>query len=173
VRVNFQYAVDVLCGSLNRACDVKKLFQYIGMKNTQSPIRIEFVFANESYYDPEFNRTFYPSQAKLFACDQPVLLPHVSREKCTCMDCNAMCPKINRTKTHHVLSPNSTWTEKVISTVNKLHLPTKAAIILYVIFVVLFAVVNAALSICNANTEKRQRQEQRLAQSTSNYHRPD
>ena len=44
------------------------------------------------------NDTFQPSKAKMFACDQPVILPHVSRQKCTCMDCNAMCPKINYTK---------------------------------------------------------------------------
>jgi hypothetical protein len=85
VRINFQYAIDVLCGSLNRICDAKKLFQYIGLQNTQSPIKIDFVFINETYYDEELQRTFYPSQATIFPCDQPVILPHISRQKCTCM----------------------------------------------------------------------------------------
>lgn len=85
VRINFQYAVDILCGSLNRACDVKKLFQYIGLKNTQAPIKIDFVFVNGTYHDRELQRTFRPSNATMFACDQPVILPHVSRQKCTCM----------------------------------------------------------------------------------------
>src|SRR5690349_21272779 len=76
VRINFQYAVDVLCGSLNRACDVKKLFQYIGLKNSQSPVKIEFVFTNDTYYDSQLQRTFQPSKAKMFACDEPVILPH-------------------------------------------------------------------------------------------------
>jgi hypothetical protein len=70
---------------MNRACDVKKLFQYIGLKNAQSPIKIDFVFINETYYDQELNRTFQPSKATMFACDQPVILPHISRQKCTCM----------------------------------------------------------------------------------------
>jgi hypothetical protein len=87
VRINFQYAIDILCGTLNRACDVKKLFQYIGLKNTQSPIKIDFIFANNTYHDKELNRTFKPSQATMFACDQPVILPHISRQKCTCMVC--------------------------------------------------------------------------------------
>ena len=90
VRINFQYAVDILCGSLNRACDAKKLFQYIGLKNTQSPIKIEFVFINGTFFDPELRRTFQPSAATMFACDQPVILPHVSRHKCTCMVSNGL-----------------------------------------------------------------------------------
>jgi hypothetical protein len=85
VRINFQYAVDILCGSLNRACDTRKLFEFIGMKNTQAAIKIDFVFINQTYTDIELNRTFQPSNASLFACDQPVILPHVARQKCTCM----------------------------------------------------------------------------------------
>jgi len=85
VRLNFQYAIDILCGSLNRVCDAKKLFQYIGLKNDQSPMKIDFVFINDTYYDKELQRTFQPSQATMFSCDQPVILPHVSRQKCTCM----------------------------------------------------------------------------------------
>ena len=85
VRINFQYALDILCGTSNRACDVKTLFNYIGIKNDQSPIKIDFVFINQSYYDVELQRTFTPSNATMFACDQAVVLPHVSRAKCTCM----------------------------------------------------------------------------------------
>ena len=95
VRINFQYAIDILCGSLNRACDVKKLFQYIGLKNTQSPIKIEFVFINDTYHDRGLQRTFRPSQATMFACDQAVILPHVSRQKCTCMVCKCFCKWLN------------------------------------------------------------------------------
>ena len=88
--------MDILCGSLNRACDVKRLFQYIGLKNTQAPIKIDFVFINESsYFDPELNRVFHSSNATMFACDQEVILPHVSRQKCTCMvRCNLLNEEI-------------------------------------------------------------------------------
>ena len=85
VRLNFQYAIDILCGSLNRACDTKKLFKFIGMDNQQSPMKMDFVFINDTYYDHELQRTFRPSQARMFACDEPVILPHVSKQKCTCM----------------------------------------------------------------------------------------
>ncbi|CAF3236695.1 unnamed protein product [Rotaria sp. Silwood2] len=85
VRMNFQYAIDILCGSINRACDHKKLFKYIGADNTQTPLKIDFIFVNGTYYDAELDRTFQPSQESMFTCDQPVILPHISREKCTCM----------------------------------------------------------------------------------------
>ena len=152
VRINFQYAVDVLCGSLNRACDVKKLFQYIGMKNTQSPIKIDFVFVNGTYYDAELRRTFYPSEAKLFACDQAVILPHVSRQKCTCMDCNAMCPKMKAVAAVASIARNSSLIDRVKFRVSHLHLTTKLAIGIYVLFVILFISVNTCLYLCNMNS---------------------
>ena len=73
--MNFQYSIDLLCGSLNRACDVKMIFEYMGIRNTQSPIKVDFVFVNETYFDKELNRTFQPSKMKIFSCDQPVILP--------------------------------------------------------------------------------------------------
>jgi hypothetical protein len=48
-------------------------------------MKIDFIFINDTYYDKELQRTFQPSQATMFSCDQPVILPHVSRQKCTCM----------------------------------------------------------------------------------------
>ncbi|CAF3696663.1 unnamed protein product [Rotaria sp. Silwood1] len=83
VRMNFQYAIDILCGSTNRICDHKKLFKYIGADNTQTVLKIDFVFVNGTYYDQELNRTFQPSLGSMFSCDQPVILPHISRQKCT------------------------------------------------------------------------------------------
>ncbi len=77
--------MDILCGSLNRACDAKKLFKFIGIDSQQSPMKIDFVFINDTYYDTELQHTFHPSQASMFACDQPVILPHISKQKCTCM----------------------------------------------------------------------------------------
>jgi hypothetical protein len=55
------------------------------MDSQQSPIKIDFVFINGTYYDSEVQRTFHPSEASMFSCDQPVILPHVSKQKCTCM----------------------------------------------------------------------------------------
>lgn len=89
VRLNFQYAVDILCGSLNRACDAKRLFHFMGLENTQAPIKIDFVFLNESeHYDRELNRNFQSSQLKMFSCDNEVILPHYSGQKCACMVMN-------------------------------------------------------------------------------------
>jgi hypothetical protein len=155
VRINFQYAVDILCGSLNRACDVKKLFQYIGLKNTQSPIKIDFVFVNGTYYDKQFQRTFQPSTAKMFSCDQPVILPHVSRQKCTCMDCNAMCPKINNTKIKSLITENSTLVEKVKSKISSLHRITIVAIILYIIFVIVFIFSHILFSVWKFTIDRK------------------
>lgn len=70
---------------MNRQCDAKRLFEYVGLKNDQSEIKMEFVFINQTYYDPQFRRTFQPAQAPMFACNQSVILPHISRQKCTCM----------------------------------------------------------------------------------------
>ncbi|CAF3027737.1 unnamed protein product [Rotaria socialis] len=155
VRINFQYAVDVLCGSLNRACDVKKLFQYIGLKNTQSPIKIDFVFVNGTYYDPEVKRKFQPSSAKMFACDQPVILPHMSREKCTCMDCNAMCPKMNNTKTKVSSQKNNTLIEKIKSKIYNFHIVTIVAIGLYILFVIMFMISYVFICIWNMKSDEK------------------
>jgi hypothetical protein len=155
VRINFQYAVDILCGSLNRACDVKKLFQYIGLKNSQSPIKIDFVFVNGTYYDVELQRTFHPSKANMFACDQPVILPHVSRQKCTCADCNAMCPKINNTKIRIIPKENSTLIEKVKLHLFNLHRITIITIGVYILFVIAFIFSNILLSIWTWTSNKK------------------
>lgn len=154
VRINFQYAVDVLCGSLNRQCDVKKLFQYIGMKNTQSPIKIDFVFVNGSYYDRELRRTFRPSTAQMFACDQPVLLPHVSRQKCTCMDCQTMCPKVDQKKRIQLQTNQTDWIERLQTLIIDLPLTTKLVVIIYFLFVLLFIFVNLILGLCHFKRSK-------------------
>ncbi|CAF3430581.1 unnamed protein product [Rotaria sp. Silwood2] len=85
VQVNSQYVIDILCGSLNRSCDYKKLFEFIGLKNSYEKLKIDFVFVNGTYYDTELDRKFQPPQASMFTCDQPVILPHISKPKCTCM----------------------------------------------------------------------------------------
>lgn len=154
VRVNFQYAVDILCGSLNRQCDIRKIFDYIGVKNDQSPAKIDFVFINDTYYDPRAKRTFIPSTAKMFACDEPVILPHLSKEKCTCMDCNAMCPKINNTKTVTLITKNSTFHEKLKSKLLNLHIVTVIAIGLYSVFVLMFFIACFILCICNVRDKQ-------------------
>ena len=155
VRINFQYAVDILCGSLNRACDVKKLFQYIGLQNTQSPIKIDFVFVNSTYHDRELQRTFQPSNATMFACDQPVILPHASRQKCTCMDCNAMCPKIPEIKSKHLISANASLVERVKGKLYSLPRITVIAIGIYIIFVLTFIFSNILLSLWNFTSRKK------------------
>ena len=155
VRINFQYAVDVLCGSLNRACDVKKLFQYIGLKNSQSPIRIEFVFANGTHYDTQLQRTFQPSRTKMFACDEPVILPHISKAKCTCMDCNAMCPKINQSRVAVLPIANDTLIDRVRGKLNNLHHVTIIAIGVYILFVLAFIFSLILLSIRNLTNSKK------------------
>ncbi len=155
VRINFQYAVDILCGSLNRACDVKKLFQYMGLKNEQSPIKIEFIFGNDTYYDRQLQRTFQPLKAKTFACDEPVILPHVSRQKCTCMDCNAMCPKLNHTKVKNIVTVNGTLVEKFKNEIFNLHRVTIVTIGIYILFVIAFIFSNILLSIWNWTSQKR------------------
>ncbi|CAF0938558.1 unnamed protein product [Adineta ricciae] len=156
VRINFQYAIDILCGSLNRACDVKKLFQYIGLKNTQSPIKIEFVFINDTYHDRELQRTFRPSQATMFACDQAVILPHVSRQKCTCMDCNAMCPRVsNHTKTKSMITSKSTLIERMKAKLGEFHRITIAAIVLYFLFVIIFTIANVLMCVWNVKLNRK------------------
>ncbi|CAF4106049.1 unnamed protein product, partial [Rotaria sp. Silwood2] len=155
VRINFQYAVDILCGSLNRACDVKKLFQYIGLKNAQAPIKIDFVFVNGTYFDSEIKRTFKPSIAKMFACDQPVILPHLSREKCTCMDCNSMCPKINNTKKISLIPKNGTLIQKFKAKVYQLHIVTIIAIGIYFLFVIMFIFSCLLICIWNMKSTKK------------------
>ncbi|CAF1267837.1 unnamed protein product [Adineta ricciae] len=155
VRINFQYAVDILCGSLNRACDVKKLFQYIGLQNTQSPIKIDFVFVNNTYHDRELQRTFQPSNATMFACDQPVILPHASRQKCTCMDCNAMCPKIPEIKSKHLISTNASLVERAKGKLYSLPRITVIAIGIYIIFVLTFIFSNILLSLWNFTSQKK------------------
>ena len=147
--------MDVLCGSLNRACDVKKLFQYIGLKNSQSPIRIEFVFVNGTHYDTQLQRTFQPSTAKMFTCDEPVILPHISKEKCTCMDCNAMCPKLNQTRTTILITANDTLIERVKSKISQLHRVTIITIGVYILFVLAFIFSNILLSIWNWTNAKK------------------
>ena len=105
--MNFQYALDVLCGSLNRACNVKKLFQYMGLKNSQSPIKVDFIFVNgTSYYDKELNRTFWPSRIKMFSCNESLILPHISRKKCTCMVCRIFNREISLKTVSCILIPH-------------------------------------------------------------------
>jgi len=151
VRINFQYAVDVLCGSLNRQCDVKKLFQYIGLKNTQSPIKIDFVFVNGTFYDRQIQRTFRPSKAKMFACDQPVVLPHVSRQKCTCMDCQTMCPKVDQKNFSQIESNQTETIDRLRKFFIDLPLTTKVVVVLYFLFLILFIVVNFIFGLCRFN----------------------
>jgi hypothetical protein len=74
----------------------------------------------------------------MFSCDQPVILPHVTRQKCTCMDCNAMCPKMNNTKIKSSISANSTLIEKFQFKIFNLHRITLVAIALYTLFVIIF-----------------------------------
>ncbi|CAF1303346.1 unnamed protein product [Rotaria magnacalcarata] len=155
VRVNFQYAIDLLCGSINRACDYKKLFNYIGLESSQSPLKIEFVFVNGSSYDQDLNRTFHPPQGSMFSCDQPVILPHISRQKCTCMDCAAMCPKQNKTESKIKLTSKSPFMNKLKSKFAQLHRITIAAIILYIIFVIVFVIVNAFICVWNLKINRK------------------
>lgn len=157
VRINFQYAVDILCGSLNRACDVKKLFQYIGLKNSQSPIRIEFIFANTTYYDSQLQRTFQPAQTKMFSCDEPVILPHMSKDKCTCMDCNAMCPKVNQKSQTILLTANDTLIDRVKGKLSSLPRLTMIIIGVYILFVLAFIFFNSLLLIWNSSNSKKKK----------------
>ena len=121
----------------------------MGLENAQAPIKIEFVFINGTYYDSELKRTFQPSKAKMFACHQPVILPHVVRQKCTCIDCSAMCPQINNTETKHFIAENSTFIEILKSKIYKLHLITIVAIVIYVVLVILFIFSSLLITICN------------------------
>ncbi|CAF4529146.1 unnamed protein product, partial [Rotaria sp. Silwood2] len=155
VRMNFQYAIDILCGSINRACDHKKLFKYIGADNTQTPLKIDFIFVNGTYYDAELDRTFQPSQESMFTCDQPVILPHISREKCTCMDCNAMCPKLNKIESGTIITSADSFIDKLRLKLSGFHRITIAAVILYIIFVIVFVILNVLMCIWNVKNNRR------------------
>ena len=85
----------------------------------------------------------------MFACDQPVILPHVSRQKCTCMDCNAMCPKINNTKIKSFITENSTFIQKFKFQMNKFHRVTIVTIGIYIVFVILFIFSNILFALWN------------------------
>jgi hypothetical protein len=98
----------------------------------------------------------------MFACDQPVILPHASRQKCTCMDCNAMCPKmINNTKIKSVIRENSTLIEKIqlkITNLYKIINPHKITIItigIYILFVIAFISSNILLSVWKWTSNKK------------------
>ncbi|CAF0910919.1 unnamed protein product [Didymodactylos carnosus] len=151
VRINFQYAIDILCGAMNRACNVKTLFEYIGLKNEHAKIRIDFVFVNNlTYYDQQLGKTFTPSTEKMFRCDQPVILPHAQGHKCTCSDCTAMCPL--------VLSDSNTTikdTGKVEIFGGRIHRVTLGAIVMYILFVFIFIVVHVFILICRYRTDKK------------------
>lgn len=153
VRVNFQYAIDILCGSLNRDCDIDKLFKYIGLKNTQSPIKIEFVFVNGTFYDPELKKYFEPAPLRVFSCDEPVVLPHYSAEKCNCMDCSSMCPISNKTVSRQVFKENLTKIDQVLFGFGQLHLATKVSATIYFVFVVLFVFANIFVLLCHSNNK--------------------
>ncbi|CAF3716387.1 unnamed protein product [Rotaria sp. Silwood1] len=155
VRMNFQYAIDILCGSTNRICDHKKLFKYIGADNTQTVLKIDFVFVNGTYYDQELNRTFQPSLGSMFSCDQPVILPHISRQKCTCMDCNAMCPKLNKIQNETIITTNNSIIDKLKFKLSKFHRITIAAIILYIIFVIVFIILNVLMCVWNVKNNRK------------------
>lgn len=118
-------------------------------------MKIDFVFVNGTYYDTELQRTFQPSTAKMFACDQPVILPHLSREKCTCMDCNSMCPKVNNTKIENLITTNSTFIEKVKSKISNLHIVTIIAMGIYIVFVIMFIIGNLLICIWNMKSKAR------------------
>lgn len=134
---------------------MKKLFQYIGLKNSQSPIRIEFIFVNGTHYDTQLQRTFQPSKAKMFTCDEPVILPHISKEKCTCMDCNAMCPKINQSRISILPTANNTSIERLKSKIMNLHRVTIITIGVYILFVLAFIFSNILLSIRTWTSAKK------------------
>lgn len=68
----------------------------MGIQNDQAAIKIDFVVINQSYHDVALRRTFRASNATMFACDQPVLLPHVSRQKCTCMVGEKFTPVLSK-----------------------------------------------------------------------------
>jgi hypothetical protein len=91
------------------------------------------------------------------ACDQPVILPHASRPKCTCMDCNVMCPKVNYTKIKSTISKNSTLIEKLKSKMLNLHRITILAIGIYIIFVIAFIFSNILLSLWKFTSDKKKR----------------
>jgi len=91
----------------------------------------------------------------MFACDQPVILPHVSRQKCTCMDCNAMCPKINNTKIRIIPKINSTLIEKIKLHLSNLHRITIITIGVYILFVIAFISSNILLSIWTWTSKKK------------------
>jgi len=158
VRLNFQYAVDVLCGSTNRACDVKRLFRFIGIENNQSPIKIDFVFVNGTIFDKEFNRKFSPSNATMFACDQPVILPHVSRSKCTCMDCTSMCPKTRAKIVEKPTNRSQTNFQELKMKFSQFHRVTIFAIILYFIFVLIFVCANILTFVWHLTTRRTNQQ---------------
>lgn len=160
VRINFQYAIDTICNTANRQCTLPKLLEFLGLKNDYSKIRMEFVLRNQTTFDAQFKREFHPLKSKMFACDEEVRLPHFSGQKCTCMDCTTMCPKITPVKVEHVISANSSLIEHIKYQISNFHRITIASIVLYSLFLIMFIIVNVLMCVWNRTTKKRKYVEQ-------------
>lgn len=160
VRFNFQYAIDTICGSANRQCTTRLLVDYIGLKNPMSFIKMEFIFANQTTYDPQLKRTFQPLDTNMFSCNQAVTLPHISKQKCTCMDCDAMCPKIVKQKVEQIIYANSSLIERAKYQIANFHRITIASIVLYCLFLIMFIIVNVLMCVWNRTVKRRKYVEQ-------------
>lgn len=66
-----------------------------------------------------------------------------------------MCPKITNTKTKIIISTNSSITDKIKSKILGFHRITIAAIILYMIFVIIFVIVNVLMCIWNVKINRK------------------
>jgi len=67
-----------------------------------------------------------------------------------------MCPKVkNHTTTKTIITSNSSFTDKLKSKIVGFHRITIAAIILYIIFVIIFVIANVLMCIWNVKINRK------------------
>jgi hypothetical protein len=48
VQMDFQYAIDIICGSINRVCNFRKLFKFIGEENSHPPTKLIMILSTST-----------------------------------------------------------------------------------------------------------------------------
>ena len=68
-----------------------------------------------------------------------------------------MCPKMNNVKPKILITSNSSTIERIKYKILEFHRITIAAIILYIIFVILFIIINGLMCIWNVKVNRRRK----------------
>jgi hypothetical protein len=66
-----------------------------------------------------------------------------------------MCPKMDNVKTKIIITSNSSMTDRLKIKFMGLHRITIAAVILYILFVIMFIIVNVLMCIWNVKIHRR------------------